>query len=323
VLPTWTPSLLAPAGTAAGPDPALAGGETTETDMPAAPTQTPVPPSSTEVTASPGPATGETGSGGTVPVTEPTQVATPDGAGAEGMIALAVADLATQLGVDEKGILVRSVEEVKWADASLGCPQPGMVYAQVITPGYRVLLESGAGTYEYHTDQDLVVVLCTEVAALPDAPAASGLPIFLEMVQAPLSPEPVSRMPPADGTPTGAFAFDLVDRSLLLPPSVQILPATEVVVGVLSSSTPDRPYIASELFQLPSSQAAPVTLLTVDAESGTLTLAYAGQTFELGPGESRSFKDQGDGEPSLVKMTTFTNHGRIEAVGLLPAPVGP
>ncbi len=74
--------------------------------------------------------------------------------------ALAVADLAGRLGLPESAITVRSVESVDWPDASLGCPQPGMMYAQVITPGYRIVLEAGGKRYEYHTSQSHVV-LCS------------------------------------------------------------------------------------------------------------------------------------------------------------------
>jgi len=61
-------------------------------------------------------------------------------------------DLAQRLGMDIEEIEVVMVEAVEWPDASLGCPQPGMMYAQVITPGYRILLRAGDKTYEYHSD---------------------------------------------------------------------------------------------------------------------------------------------------------------------------
>jgi hypothetical protein len=64
---------------------------------------------------------------------------------------LAVADLAGQLGIAAEAITVRSVEAVEWSDASLGCPEPDMLYAQVITPGYRIALEVNGQSYEYHT----------------------------------------------------------------------------------------------------------------------------------------------------------------------------
>jgi len=52
------------------------------------------------------------------------------------------------------------VKAVTWSDTSLGYPQEGMEYAQVITEGYQILLEVEDQLYEYHTDNKNVVVLC-------------------------------------------------------------------------------------------------------------------------------------------------------------------
>ncbi len=60
-------------------------------------------------------------------------------------------DLAKRLGVSVEEIKVVAVEYVKWNDASLGCPKPGMMYIQVITPGYRIVLENDGQRYEYHS----------------------------------------------------------------------------------------------------------------------------------------------------------------------------
>jgi hypothetical protein len=45
---------------------------------------------------------------------------------------------------------VQSVQQVDWPDASLGCPEPDRMYAQVITPGYRVVLGLEGREFEYH-----------------------------------------------------------------------------------------------------------------------------------------------------------------------------
>ncbi len=74
---------------------------------------------------------------------------------------LAVAALAKQLSIAPAAITVRSVESVDWSDASLGCPQPGLMYAQVITPGYRIILEAKGKRYEYHAGTGSVI-LCTK-----------------------------------------------------------------------------------------------------------------------------------------------------------------
>jgi hypothetical protein len=85
-----------------------------------------------------------------------------------------VAYLAQHLGVAEQDILLQSVEAVDWPDASLGCPQPGLVYAQVITPGYRVLLEVDAQEYEIHTGGGQTAVLCEQEGSSMIVPPESG-----------------------------------------------------------------------------------------------------------------------------------------------------
>ena len=70
------------------------------------------------------------------------------------------ADLAHRLDVDPGEIELLSAEEVSWRDASVGCPQPGMTYAQVVTSGSRIVLESGAKRYEYHSDNRRDPFLC-------------------------------------------------------------------------------------------------------------------------------------------------------------------
>ena len=54
------------------------------------------------------------------------------------------------LGVRPTDVVVARVEAVEWSDASLGCRQPGSVYAQAIHPGYRVLLTAAGRTVHVH-----------------------------------------------------------------------------------------------------------------------------------------------------------------------------
>lgn len=63
---------------------------------------------------------------------------------------LARQDLAGRLGISIDEIEVLSAESVGWPDSSLGCPQPGMAYLQVLTDGYRIILEAGGTQYAYH-----------------------------------------------------------------------------------------------------------------------------------------------------------------------------
>jgi len=81
---------------------------------------------------------------------------------AKPLVRLAREDLARRLGIPADEIAVVSVEEVMWRDSSLGCPQPGQVYLQVITPGYRIVLRAQGQEYEAHTDRGRRVVFCTK-----------------------------------------------------------------------------------------------------------------------------------------------------------------
>jgi len=75
---------------------------------------------------------------------------------------------AATLAVQPDEIEVVEYEAVEWNDSSLGCPKPGQMYLQVITPGYRVVLAHGDEQATYHTsDGDRpVVVRCDR----PDMP---------------------------------------------------------------------------------------------------------------------------------------------------------
>ena len=76
------------------------------------------------------------------------------------LIARAVADAATRTGVGADAIRVVQAEAREWPNSGLGCEKAGMGYAQVITPGYLIVLEAGGRTLEYHTDRARVE-LCT------------------------------------------------------------------------------------------------------------------------------------------------------------------
>jgi hypothetical protein len=76
----------------------------------------------------------------------------------ERLIAQATADLAGHLGIDADQIVVDSVTPTEFPDASLGVTEPGMIYAQVITPGYVIRLMVDSQTYEYHAAGGRVVL---------------------------------------------------------------------------------------------------------------------------------------------------------------------
>ena len=81
-------------------------------------------------------------------------------------------DLAARLGIDGGRISVSSAKSVTWPDSSLGCPQPGMAYLQILSPGYLVVLEAAEKRYEYHAGRDGKVFYCE--GPVPPVPGEAG-----------------------------------------------------------------------------------------------------------------------------------------------------
>lgn len=69
---------------------------------------------------------------------------------------------ATDLEVSVEEITVTTASRVVWRDSSLGCPQPGQVYMQVLTDGYHVLLDSPEGQLDYRADLGGRIVTCED-----------------------------------------------------------------------------------------------------------------------------------------------------------------
>jgi hypothetical protein len=92
------------------------------------------------------------------PATPGTTIEIP--ASAAPLIQLVLADAAVRADVEISDVVILSIDAVEWSDASLGCPQPDMMYAQVITPGFRVVVEAAGSILEYHTDLRQTTVLC-------------------------------------------------------------------------------------------------------------------------------------------------------------------
>jgi hypothetical protein len=85
--------------------------------------------------------------------------------------ALARRTLAAKLSVPIERIKVVSVSPTEWRDSSLGCPERGMMYTQVLTPGYKVTLRDDNREHVVHVARTHVVI-CSSPADSKLAPAA-------------------------------------------------------------------------------------------------------------------------------------------------------
>ena len=77
---------------------------------------------------------------------------------ADRLYRMARTDLAKRLGIDEGKVKKLSVEPRIWPDASLGCPKPDTMYAQVETPGFLIELQASGKKFAYHCDRKRVVL---------------------------------------------------------------------------------------------------------------------------------------------------------------------
>jgi hypothetical protein len=80
----------------------------------------------------------------------------------EKMVKKARMDLAQRLSIQPSQINLVKASEVTWPDTNLGCPQKGMAYSEVLTPGYLILFENNGIRYEYHTSRHDQIVTCKD-----------------------------------------------------------------------------------------------------------------------------------------------------------------
>ena len=76
-------------------------------------------------------------------------------------VALAKKTLAAKLGVAADALQLDKAEEYDFPDTSLGCPEKGMTYAQIIMSGYKVLLKADGKPHAVHVAGPRAVICAT------------------------------------------------------------------------------------------------------------------------------------------------------------------
>jgi len=79
----------------------------------------------------------------------------------------AVENLAKKIGAHKSDVAGVSQEDVTWPDSCLGCAKTDEMCAQVLTPGYRLMLRVRDATYEYHSNRGDRVRLCDQGTLSP------------------------------------------------------------------------------------------------------------------------------------------------------------
>jgi hypothetical protein len=110
----------------------------------------------------------------------------------------AITDLAQRLSISVSEITLVEATPVVWPDVSLGCPQPGMGYAQVPQDGLLIRLQAGGQLYEYHGGGMNDPFLCVQATQEP-----SPLPPIDLLTPSPENSTPATSPASDNSTPTG------------------------------------------------------------------------------------------------------------------------
>ena len=78
------------------------------------------------------------------------------------LVQLAQNQAAMTLGITLDRLTLAASMASWWPDSSLGCPQPGMAYSQIVTPGWLLDfdIDGGPDDIEVHTDAGSRAVVC-------------------------------------------------------------------------------------------------------------------------------------------------------------------
>ncbi len=68
----------------------------------------------------------------------------------------------TLLDASADNLIVVMTAQRDWSDSSLGCPEPGRAYAQIITPGFIVTVDTDdlVTEIQVHTDRGTRAAIC-------------------------------------------------------------------------------------------------------------------------------------------------------------------
>ena len=155
----------------------------------------------------------------------------------EEAIEIAREALQEKAGVSLASVRVRRAEAVEWPDSSLGCPEEGKVYGQVVTPGYRLLMEAEGKLYRVHVGGGEAIGCGNAV----ERRAPKGREDFPERVPRQEETGITGEVP---DDILDSILEDVVERTGADPDVVDVLKAEEIVWrdGSLGCAEPGRNY---------------------------------------------------------------------------------
>jgi len=83
--------------------------------------------------------------------------------------------LSQETGIPPQQVALRGAESRQWANACLEAARPGEFCAEVITPGYALIVETPEGTMHLHTDRQGRVIRPETLPGV-DVPPSTPVP---------------------------------------------------------------------------------------------------------------------------------------------------
>jgi hypothetical protein len=76
--------------------------------------------------------------------------------------------------VERREIKIVRAESVVWSDGSLGCPEPGMMYTQMLVNGYWIVVEAAGKNYDFRVGSGGSFRLCPPGQGQPPSQPAAN-----------------------------------------------------------------------------------------------------------------------------------------------------
>lgn len=240
--------------------------------------------------------------------------------------------LGTEYTLDDLGIDGWSWEETEFSDASLGCPQPEMFYAQVITPGYVILFTVDGTTYDYRATIDgRTLMMCRNYGApAPELDAQTSSLAANSLLTATRIAEVTAEAYPGEQTGSMVVSPTGVTLTTLALPDANGMSGVLVYQTDAITTRPVRYQPLEQITAMAYQRLDTVTYLTVGDRSGTVIyfpvepeggrhLIPMQQEQNMGPvnalavGPDASWIAGGYGDASIDGVVRLWNEGAIEA----------
>lgn len=158
-----------------------------------------------------------------------------------GVAQLAIDALAEDQEIAKDRIAVDTIRAVNWPDSSIGCPQPGRAYLQVITPGHKVTLRADGRVYVVHEAKGRAFV-CQNTKAYAGLDPKLELTFGPQLVEARKDLAERLGAPESDIRPRSAQQHTWDDAGLGCPEPGKTYPPGKVTGWILTLQHGTREY---------------------------------------------------------------------------------